>query len=55
MITDGGVMCVYSKNFGIMVMGSSGNIWQSLTAEQRAKIRTDEFGDVMNTLKIKNH
>jgi hypothetical protein len=26
-----------------VVMGSGGNVWQSLIAEQRAKIRTDEF------------
>jgi hypothetical protein len=43
MIDDGGMMCVYPKNFDLVVMGSGGNVWQSLIAEQRAKIRTDEF------------
>jgi LmbE family N-acetylglucosaminyl deacetylase len=54
-IGGGGVMCLYPKNFDVVAMGSSGNAWQNLTAEQRAKIRTDEFGDVMNALGIKNH
>ncbi|MDR2432563.1 MAG: PIG-L family deacetylase [Puniceicoccales bacterium] len=54
MIGGGGVMCLYPKNFDVVVMGSSGNAWQSLTAEQRATIRTDEFGDVVNMLEIKD-
>jgi LmbE family N-acetylglucosaminyl deacetylase len=54
MIGGGGMMCLYPKNFDVVVMRSSGNAWQSLTAEQRAKTPTDELGDVMNTLEIKD-
>lgn len=55
MIGAGGIMCLYPKNFDVVVMGSSGTDYKKRTATEHAKQRTEEFANVMKHLGIKKY
>lgn len=55
MIGVGGLMCLYPKNFDVVVMGSSGTDYKNRTAHNHAKQRTLEYQTVMKHLGIKKH
>jgi len=51
----GGMLCLYPKNFDVVIMGSSGTDYKKRTAHEHAKARTVEFNSIMKKLGIKNH
>lgn len=54
-IGGGGVMCLHPQHFDVVVLGSSGTDYKERKAADHAKVRTSEFGAVMDALGIKNH